>query len=138
MGTLTDVSSDEVVVRGGEDDAGLKGLGFLQLHVGIGHDDHDIAHLYLACGSTVEADAAARARSFNNLSVETLDIHVVHDVDALSGDEPGSVHQILVDGDAAHVVEVSLGDGGTMNLGFQNFYHHGCYILKPLDNCDYL
>lgn len=115
-GILLPVGSDEAVVGSGEDDAGLEVLGLLKVHVGIGHDDDDVADLHLAGSSSVEADAATRARAFNNIGVETLAIHIVDDIDTLSGDESGSIHQVLVDGDAAHVVEVGLGDRGTMDL----------------------
>lgn len=108
----------------GEDDGGTEGLGFFEVHVCVGHYYYGVAYLYFACCGSVEADAATSALTGYDVGAESLAVVVVDDVYALACDEVGGVHQVLVYGDATHVVEVGLGDLDAVELAFQYFYDH--------------
>lgn len=110
--------------RVGEDDRRLERLGLLEVHQGVGHDDDDVVRLHLAGSGAVQADAARAAFALDDVGLEALAVVVVHDGHLLAGNHVGSVQQVFVDGDAAHVVEVGLGDAGAMDFRFQNFNKH--------------
>ena len=117
---------DVCLVVFGEDDGGTEGLGFFEVHVGVGHYYYGVAYLYFACCSSVEANATTPALAGYDVGAESLAVVVVDDVDSLACDEVGGIHEVLVDGDAAHVVEVGLGDLDAVELAFQYFYDHRC------------
>ena len=108
----------------GEDDLRGEALGLLEIHLGISHDNDDIAHLHLACGGAIEADASAVAGTLDDIRVEAFAVHIVDNIYAFACNESGGIHQCFIDGDTAHVIQVRLGDRGAMNLGFQYFYRH--------------
>ena len=61
-----------------------------------------------------------------------LEPRAVVDVDdghLLAGQQIGRLHEVLVDGDGAHVVEIGLGDRGPVNLRLQHGAEHG---VSPL------
>ena len=88
----------------------------LKVHESIGNDDADIAHLHLACGGTIETYATAASLTFYNIGFESLTVVVINNLHLLAGDHVGSIEQVLVDGDTAHIVEVGLGDCHTMQF----------------------
>ncbi len=116
--------SGQMVVGIGKDDAGLEATCLLRCHGGISHYDTHIANLNLTGSGTVQADAAAMAWTLNNIGVKTLTIVVVNDMDTLAGYETGSIHELLVNSDAAHVIEVGLSDTSAVYFAFQNFDLH--------------
>ena len=68
---------------------------------------------------TLRAAAPLRQmQPFYNIGLEALAIVVVDDLHLLAGNEVGGVHEILVDGDAAHILEVGISDGHTVQLAF--------------------
>ena len=111
-----------VVLR--EHDGGSEGLGLLEIHRGIGDDDDGIAHLDPAGSSSVETDAATAALAADDIGLEAFAVVVVEHLDLLAGNEIGGIHEVLVDGDAAHIVKIGLGDLNTMKFGLQYFYLH--------------
>ena len=110
--------------RVGEDNLGLELAALFGGDDGIGHDDDDVAHLDLACRSTVQADGTAAALAGDGIGVQSLTVVNVYDLDALALDDAGGIQEVLVDGDAANVVEVSIGHRHTVNLGFHDLDVH--------------
>ena len=122
-------STDQVVVLVREDNTGLEGLGLLWCHLGVSHDNDSVANLHLTSCGTVQADASTLPGTGDDVCVKAFAIVVVHDVNSLAGEKPCGVHEVLVDGDAAHVVEVGLGDGCAVDFGFQYFNSHSYYFI---------
>ena len=118
---MSNILGSEAVVFAWEDDAGREGTGFRGRHLCIGHDNDGVTHLYLASCSAIETNATAVAWTCDDVRVETFAIHVVDNMDALACEEVGGIHEVLVNGDTAHIMEVGLRDGGTVNLTFQDF-----------------
>ena len=77
-------------------------------HEGIGHDDDFVAHLEFSGGGTIEADAATAALASDNVSFDALSVAIVDHVHMFAGQKSGGLHQVFIDGDASHVVEVGL------------------------------
>ena len=117
-----------VVVR--EDHFGLEGFGFLKVHEGIGHDDNDVADLHFAGGCSVEADASTASLTSDDVCVEAFAIVVVDDIDTFACNQTGGIHQVFVNGDAAHVVKIGFSHLYTMQLRFQYFNLHGFVIYS--------
>ena len=93
---------------------GLEGLRFFKIHHGIGdddahitHDDAHITHLYLTGSSTVQTDTARATLTFYYIGLETFTIVIVNNLHLLAGNEVSCIHEIFIDGDATHVVEIS-------------------------------
>lgn len=108
----------------GEDDGRLEMLGFLKIHCGIGHDDDGVARLHLACSSTVSANDSRTAATSDDVSVKAFAIIVIDDIHTFTGNNVGGVHQVLVDSDAANIVQLRFSDGDTVNFRFDNLYLH--------------
>ena len=89
---------------------GLEGFGFFEIQQGVGGDDYDVAHLHLACGRAVQTDRTAAPLSFDNLGFEAFAVIDVQYLYFFAFDHVGRIHQLFVDGDAAHVVQVGLRD----------------------------
>ena len=103
---------------------GLEGLGFVFAHAGKrGHDDQ-IAHLHVARCAAVERDDAAAFFGTDGVGAETRTIGDVPDVDLFEFADAGRFQQQAVDGDRALVVELGVGDGGAVDLGFQQGQVH--------------
>ena len=108
----------------GEDDARLEGASLLEIHERIGYDYDRIAHDNLACSRAIETDAATAAFATDDVCLETLAIVIVHHLHLLACNDSGRIHQILVDGDTADVVQICLRNSYAVNLRFKYFDHH--------------
>ena len=126
-------AAEPVGRRVGENDPRAELLGVLEIHQRVGCDDDHVAHLHLACRGAVQAHAAAVALAFDRVGLETLSVVDVHDLDLLAFDHIGGFHERLVDGDAAHVVQVGLRDRYAVDLRFDDFnleFHDRIQILS--------
>lgn len=103
-------------VRVGEHHAGLEGCRFLGIDDAVGHNYHDVALLHLAGCGTVEANHARTALTGYCVGVEALAVVVVDDIHALAFHYSGGIHQILVNGDAANVVQIGTGDSDAVDF----------------------
>ena len=112
------------VFRLGEYDRGMKLTSLFRCHLCVSHNDDHIVRLHKTGGSSIEADTARSTFTFNNIGNEALAIVIVHNMYLLTFEHASCIHQILVDGNAAHIVEIGLGDTGTMYLRFQYSNQH--------------
>ena len=91
--------ADDPVGLVDEDNGGLdlahEGLGYL----GVGHDDDEVADVYLVGGRTVELDGARATPSGNRVGGQAFAVVDVDDVNLLAGHNVRGVQQILVHGD---------------------------------------
>ena len=97
-----------------EYDLWLERTGLLGRHLGICHDDDLVAHLEQTGCRTIQADTARMGRTCNHIGLDARTIVVVHHVYVLACHQTAGLHQRLVDGDTAHVVQIGLSDAGTM------------------------
>jgi len=125
-GTAADASMRllHYVVVFGKYDRRLERLGLLKVHHRKRHDDDDIAHLHFARGGTVQADAPTSTLALDHISVETLPVVVVDNLNFLAGNKIRRVHQVLINGDTANIIQVGLGHLHAMQLALQNLYLH--------------
>ena len=72
----------------------------------------------------IEADAARPALTFYNIGLETLPIVVVHDLHLLARNHVRGVHQVLVNGDAPHIIQIRFRHTHAMQLRLQHLNHH--------------
>ena len=77
-------------------------------HEGIGHYDDFVAHLELSGCCTIETDAAAAALTPDNVSLDAFSFALDDHVHMFAGLKSGGLHQVFIDGDASHVVEVGF------------------------------
>lgn len=89
---------------------------FIGRHRSVCHNDDDVAGVYPTGSGTVKADHSTFAGSGYCVSVKPFAIVVVNDENSLAGKNSGGVHQVLIYGDAANIVEASFGNGNAVNL----------------------
>ena len=86
--------ADDPVGAVDEDDGRLHGAHEGFGHLGVGHDDDQIADTHLVGGGAVELDRAAAALAGDRVGRESLAVVDVDDVDLLAGDDVRGVQQI--------------------------------------------
>lgn len=70
------------------------------------------------------------APAADHIGVEPFAVGDVPYLHPFALDQIGRLHQLLVDGDASHVIEVRLGNGHPMDFRFQYFdLHHPLRII---------
>lgn len=106
----------QLVVRFGEDDGGTKTTCLVGCHLRIGHNDNHIIGLHQACSCAIEAYLTFATLALDDVGNEAFTVVIVYDVYLFAFEHPCRIHQIFVNGDATHVVEVGLGDAGAMYL----------------------
>lgn len=97
---------------------------FLEVHQGIGNDNDGIPHHHLPGCGAVQTNATTAPFAFNNIGLEPLSVIIIDDLHLLSRDHVRGIHQVLVDGNAAHIVQVGFRHLHAMELRLQNFDHH--------------
>ena len=114
----------QFVLLVGEHNRRLETLRLFEVHGGVGDDDHDIADGGFAGGGTVQTDHTGIFRPFDDVGLQPFAVVDVQHLHFLVLDHVGGLHQRFVDGDAAHVVQIRLRDGGLVYFRFQDFYVH--------------
>jgi hypothetical protein len=93
-------------------------------HLGIADDDHQIAGVDEVRRGPVDPDHTGSALALDDVRLQPGAVGDVHDVHELAGQQIGGVDQIGVDGHGSHVVQVGLGDGGSVDLGLEQSTQH--------------
>ena len=99
-------------------------LRLFEIHQGIRDNDDRLTHLYPAGCSTVQTNTSTATFALDDIGLKTLSIIIIKHLYFLTSYQIGGIHQILIDGDATHIVQVSFCDLYTVQLGFHYFYHH--------------
>lgn len=107
-----------------EYDRGMKLTSLFRRHLCVSHNDDHIVRLHETGSSSIKTDTTRSTFTFNNIGNEALAIVIVYNMYLLAFKHASCIHQILVDGDATHIVEIGLGDTGTMYLRFQYSNQH--------------
>ena len=76
----------------------------------VGNDDDDVAGLGTTGGGSVEADNARSALTFYDIGYKPFAVIIIHNMYLLVFQQTYRVHQVFIDGDAAHVVQLGLSD----------------------------
>ena len=100
-------------------------FGFRQQH--IRHDNHNVARLHQPRRRAVQAHDAAAALACDGVGFKTRAVVVVHDLHFFVHADARRVQQVLVDGDAANVVQVGLGYGGAVDFAAEQGSKHDVY-----------
>jgi hypothetical protein len=95
------------------------GLGLKNGPVGqfVAHDDDFVAGVDEMRRRAVHANDAGIALAFDDVSFQTRAVGIVYHLHFFARPEAGLFQQGFVNGNAAHVIEVGLGDGGFVNFG---------------------
>jgi hypothetical protein len=91
----------------------------------VRHDDHDVAFLNQTCGRAIEANNAAAAFAGDGVGFKTFAVVIVDDGDFFVHANTCRIQQVLVNGNAADVVEVGFGNGGTVDFAAEHGTEHG-------------
>lgn len=113
-------------------DARLKVSGKLAGFVmGIGDDDDLVAGMAESGGGPVQTDGSAATLAANGVGFEARPVVDVDHRDLLVDANSGSVEEILVNGQAALIVQVRLGHRCPVNLGLAHLNQHAPNPLNP-------
>ena len=106
----------QFVAHFGEYDGGTETSCLVGCHLRIGHNDNHIIGLHQTCSCAIEAYLSCTTLPLDDIGDKAFAIVVVDDMYLLAFEHASGIHQIFVDGDAAHIVEIGLGDTGTMDF----------------------
>ena len=81
-------------------------------------------------GGAVDSDDAAPAPAGDDIGLDPRAVGNVDDRDLLAFEQIRCVHQIGVDGDRSHIIEISLSDRCPMDLRLHHDPHHGIQLLQ--------
>ncbi|GAB3795724.1 hypothetical protein GCM10027605_02290 [Micromonospora zhanjiangensis] len=87
---------------------------------GVRDDDDQVTLLDEAGGGTVDPDDTGAPRPGDDVRLQALAVVDVHDVDELADEQVRGVHQVLVDGERTHVVQVALGHHSAVDLRLEH------------------
>lgn len=105
-------------------DSRLVGSRLFWSHLRIRNHDHSVANLCQACGWTIHAHDSTPSWTRYRIRFETVAIVDVHHLDLFVRQQSGKIEQVLVDGDAALVIEVGLGYIEVVQLRFEHGQGH--------------
>lgn len=120
-------SAYQVVVVIRENHHWLEGSRFFLGHAAVRDDNDNVADLHPAGSRAIEAYHARTAFAFDDICNKAFTIVVVHNVHLFILYESRGVDQILVDRDAANVVQFRLSHLNPVNLRF-----HYCDLHYPV------
>lgn len=87
------------------------------------------ARLRAVCGGAVDRDDATALFATDRVSDETLAVVDVEDVHLLVLADAGDIEQASIDRTRTFVMQLGVGDRGTMDLGFEQVQLHGAGFL---------
>src|SRR5690606_29441620 len=90
----------------------------------VGDDDHDVAFGAQAGGGAVEADVPPAGRAGDDVGFQAAAVVDVDYLHLFEGQDVGQLHQLLIDGDASFIVQVGVGNGGTVDLRLAHGAQH--------------
>src|SRR5579859_876956 len=114
----------DVIVSIDEDQARLQRANFLLVILPIADDNDDIAFGSMTGCSPVQADHPGTTRPGDGVRFQARAVVDVDHLHFFVGIDVGGFQQIGIDGDAANILQVGLGDGGTVNLAFAHSALH--------------
>ena len=98
---------------------------FVIAHLHIGHDNHHISGLHHARCRAVQSNYYSAALSRYGVVFKPSAVIVVHDLYFFVYGNIRSIQDVLVNGDAADVVQIGFSDRGVMNFTVeQGAQHH--------------
>ncbi len=115
-----------MIIVVGKNHQRLVGFGFIGGHHAVGNNDDDVADLRAPGGCPVETNNAGTAFTLDHVGDQTFAIVVVDNMDLLIFEQSGRIHQILVDGNAADIIQFSLRYPDPVDLGFHYGNKHSC------------
>ena len=84
------------------------------------HDDDLVARVKVPGRGAVDDDLAGAARQADGVGVDPDAVVDIPDGDPLAGDDVGAFEQILIDADAADIIDIRAGDDRAMNLRLED------------------
>src|SRR5690625_668149 len=110
----------DAVVLVDEDDGRFVAAGVGVVEHAVGDDDDEVAGVHEVGGGPVDAQDARAPVAGDDVGGEPGAVGDVDDVDLLARQQVGGVHEVGVDGDGSHVVQIGRSDGGAVDLA----HHH--------------
>src|SRR5690606_33804216 len=90
----------------------------------VADQDDQVAGPDQVGGRTVDPDHAGATLALDDVRLQPVSVGDVQDVHQLARQQVGGVHQLRVHRDGTDVVEVRLGDGGTVDLRLEHGAQH--------------
>ncbi len=84
-----------------------------------------------AAAPLMQASTASRLAG-DGVGCQAVAVVYVEDMDLLIGQDVGCLHEIRVEGDAAHVVEVGLGYAQPVDLAFEHSPKHPASFMSTI------
>ena len=106
------------------DDAGMVVLGAFVGEEAEGHDRETIAFFAEVGDGSVENDGTAAARGGDGVGLEAVAVRVVADQDFLEWRDADGLEEFLVNGHAALVVHIRIGDDRAVDFGAEKMFEH--------------
>ena len=88
----------------------------LKIHHCIGNDNTYVTHLHLSSRSTIQTDTATATLTFYYIGFKALTIVIVYNLYFFSCYKVSRIHEILINGDASHVVQICFRNGYTVKF----------------------
>ncbi len=89
---------------------------FVVVVIRVRANDDQIAGVDQMSGRAIDADDSGVSLAGDHISRQAVTVVDVVNLNLFVVDEIGQLHQRLIDGDASRVMEVRIGDGGSMNF----------------------
>src|SRR4030042_2499792 len=83
-------------------------------------------------GRPIDADGTASRLAGDGVGCQAVAVVYVEDVDLFIGQDVGRRHEVRVEGDAAHVVEVGLGHAQPVDLAFEHSAKHPASFMSTI------
>ncbi len=97
-----------------ENNGRFKLLGFFKVHGGVGHDDNQITFHGFSGSSSIEGNGSRSAFTFDDIGSQSFAIVDIEYLNFFVLNKIGSIHQVFVDGNTPHIVEVGHGNGSSV------------------------
>jgi hypothetical protein len=102
------------------------------LNIGVSGNDDQVARASLVSSSTIDLNNAGMDLSNNRIGRESLAIGDVVDINLLIFHQASQIQEVFVNGQTSFVMQLGIGDRGTMDFGIQNRnlrHNRGCLLL---------
>ena len=106
----------EAIAFAGENYPWLEGFRFVKIHGSVRDDDHHISNSALAGSWSVQATYAGTAFTPDNIGFYPRAVVDVDHLYFLVFNDLRCIHKVLVEGQAAYIMEVGFGNGGPVNF----------------------
>jgi hypothetical protein len=82
-------------------------------------DNDLVAHLYTVCSRPIDYNLAGSFDALDHIGLKSLAVINVPYMDQFTDDEAGPLDQVSVDRNAAYIIDVGIGNGGSVDFALE-------------------